>query len=148
MSNIASILKQEIARVARKEVRRQIATLKKAAANHRFEIAALKRRAAEVEHKLRAGQAGNSSAPAPAANDESTPEGLRFSAKGLAAHRRRLGLSAADLGLLLRVSTQTIYNWETGKVRPHRKVLPTLVALRTVGKKATMAQLEEVKKAA
>jgi DNA-binding transcriptional regulator YiaG len=148
MPNITSILKQEIARVARKEVRRETAALKKAAANHRSEIAALKRRAAETERKLRAGEARTSSAPPRAANDESIPEGLRFSAKGLAAHRRRLDLSAAELGLLLGVSTQTIYNWESGKVRPHRKLLPTLVALRTVGKKATMVHLEEVKKAA
>lgn len=148
MPNIASILKQEIARVARKEVRHEIAALKKATANHRSEIAALKRRVAEAERKPRAAQPKSSSSAAPAANDESTPEGLRFSAKGLLAHRSRLGLSAAELGLLLGVSTQTIYNWEGGKVRPHRKLLPTLVALRTVGKKATTAHLEEIKKAA
>ena len=148
MPNIASILKQEIARVARKEVRHEIAALKKATANHRSEIAALKRRVTEAERKPRAAQPKSSSSAAPAANDASTPEGLRFSAKGLLAHRSRLGLSAAELGLLLGVSTQTIYNWEGGKVRPHCKLLPTLVALRTVGKKATTAHLEEIKKAA
>jgi DNA-binding transcriptional regulator YiaG len=149
MPSIASILKQEIARVARKEVRHEIAALKKATANHRSEIAALKRRVAEAERKPRAGEPRPSPPSAhAAANDESTPEGLRFSAKGLVAHRSRLGLSAAELGLLLGVSTQTIYNWESGKVRPHRRLLPTLVALRTVGKKATTAHLEEVKKAA
>jgi DNA-binding transcriptional regulator YiaG len=73
---------------------------------------------------------------------------MRFSAKGLAGHRKRLGLSAGDLGLLLGVSTQTIYNWEGGKARPHRRFLPTLVALRTVGKKETLAHLEEIRKAA
>jgi DNA-binding XRE family transcriptional regulator len=57
-------------------------------------------------------------------------------------------LSASDLGLLLGVSSQTIYNWESGKARPHRKFLPTLVAMRTVGKKQTLARLEDVKKAA
>jgi len=148
MPNIASILKQEIARVARKEVRHEIAALKKATANHRSEIAALKRRVADAERRPRAGEPRSSSPIASAANDELVPEGLRFSAKGLVAHRSRLGLSAAELGLLLGVSTQTIYNWESGKVRPHRKLLPTLVALRTVGKKATTAHLEEIKKAA
>ena len=62
--------------------------------------------------------------------------------------RKRLGLSAGELGLLLGVSTQTIYNWESGKARPHRKLMPTLVALRTVGKRETLARLSEVKKAA
>ena len=148
MPNITSILKQEISRVARKELRRETAALKKSAASHRAEIAALKRRAAEIERQLRA---ANRAAPAttpPAANDESIPEGIRFSAKGLATHRKRLGLSAGDLALLLGVSTQSVYNWEGGKSRPHRKFLPTLVALRTVGKKETLAHLEQVKAAA
>lgn len=108
----------------------------------------MKRRATEAERKLRTGDARKSATSPQAANDESIPEGLRFSAKGLANHRKRLGLSAAELGLLLSVSTQTIYNWESGKVRPHAKLVPALVALRTVGKKATTAHLEEVKKAA
>ena len=148
MPNVALVLKQEIERVARKEFRREVAAIKKAAAGYRSEIAALKRRVAETERQLRAGARSASSVAAHAANDESIPEGIRFSAKGLAGHRKRLGLSAGDLGLLVGVSAQTIYNWESGKARPHRKVLPTLVALRTVGKKATMAHLEEVKTAA
>jgi DNA-binding transcriptional regulator YiaG len=148
MPNVASILKQEITRVARKEVRRETAAIKKAAAGYRSETAALKRRVAEIERQLRAGARSAPSTEGLAANDESIPEGMRFSAKGLAGHRKRLGLSAGDLGLLLGVSAQTIYNWESGKARPHRKVLPTLVALRTVGKRETMAHLEEVKNAA
>jgi DNA-binding transcriptional regulator YiaG len=146
MPNVASILKQEIARVARKEMRRETAALKKASASYRSEIAALKRRVAETERRLRAGARATPSAPA-AANDESIPEGMRFSAKGFAGHRKRLGLSAGDLGLLLGVSSQTVYNWERGKARPHRKFLPTLVALRKVGKKETFARLDELKNA-
>jgi DNA-binding transcriptional regulator YiaG len=148
MPNIASMLKQEIARVARRELRRETAALKKASATHRSEIAALKRRTGELERQLRAGAKGTPRAPTSAANDEAIPEGSRFSAKGFAGHRKRLGLSAGELGLLLGVSSQTIYNWESGKARPHRKFLPTLVALRTVGKRDTLARLEELKQAA
>ena len=140
------MLKQEIARVARREVRRETAAFKKALAAHRSDIAALRRRAVELERQLRAA-ARSTAAAAPAANDESIPEGIRFSAKRLAGHRKRLGLSAGDLGLLLGVSSQTIYNWESGKARPHRKFMPTLVALRSVGKRETLAHLEEVKAA-
>jgi DNA-binding transcriptional regulator YiaG len=148
MPNVASILKQEIVRVARKELRSETAALKKASAAYRGEIAALKRRVAETERQLRASAKSASRAVPAAANDESIPEGMRFSAKGLAGHRKRLGLSANDLALLLGVSGQTIYNWETGKARPHRKFLPTLVAMRKVGKKETFAQLEQLKNAA
>ena len=49
MPNVASLLKQEMARVARKEVRRETAAIKKASAGYRSEIASLKRRVAETE---------------------------------------------------------------------------------------------------
>ena len=45
MPNIASVFKDEIVRVARKEIRNELAALKKASTTHRAEIAALKRRA-------------------------------------------------------------------------------------------------------
>ena len=148
MPNLASILKQEIARVARKEVRRETAALKKASTGHRSEIATLKRRAVEMERQLRGvAKSAQPSAPVPA-NDESSADGARFSAKGLATHRKRLGLSASELGLLMGASTQSVYNWESGKVRPHAKFLPVIVALRTVGKRETAAHLESLKNAA
>src|SRR5690349_7998003 len=133
MPNIASVLKHEIGRIARKAVRQETAALKRASAIYLSEIASLKRRVTDTERQLRAGGRRTQSVPV-AADDESIPEHTRLSAKGLAGHRRRLRLSASDLGLLLGVSTQTIYNWESSKARPHRKLLPTLVALRTVGK--------------
>ena len=148
MPNIASILKEEIVRLARKEVRRETAALKKASATFRSEIAALKRKAIAMERELRQVAKGTQRASPVAANDDSIPEGIRFSAKGLTAHRKRLGLSAADLALLIGASTQSIYNWESGKARPNGKYLRVLAALRTVGKKETMAHLAAVKRAA
>jgi DNA-binding transcriptional regulator YiaG len=146
MPNIAIVLKTEIARVARKEVRGELAALKKAVVSHRSEIAALKRRTQSLEQELR--RLGRSTAKAPPAVAESAPEGHRFSAKGLASQRRRLGLSAPDYGLLLGVSAQSIYNWEEGKVRPRGAHLPAIAFLRTVGKKQAMARLESLKNAA
>jgi hypothetical protein len=51
MPNIASVLKSEIARVARKEVRGEIQSLKKAVGTYRSEIADLKRRTKALERK-------------------------------------------------------------------------------------------------
>jgi hypothetical protein len=53
MPNIAALLKSEISRVARKEVRGETLALKKATRTYRSEIAALKRRTQELEHQLR-----------------------------------------------------------------------------------------------
>ena len=49
MPDIAAVLKEEIARLARKEVRSQTEGLKKASAQYRRDIAALKRQVAELE---------------------------------------------------------------------------------------------------
>jgi len=144
MANIASLLKSEISRVARKEVRGETAGLKKAAGNCRSEIAALKRRVRALEVELRRlGKAAARAAPAQAA--EAAPARLRFSAKSLAAQRRRLGLSVQDCALLIGASGQSIYNWEDGKARPRAKHLQALAALRGVGRKDVAARLAELK---
>ncbi len=103
-------LKDEISRVSRKEIRRETSSLKKSSTTHRSEIAALKRRVQELERQLRnVGRPGESSQPA-AANEESVSQGNRSSAKSMAAQRKRLGLSAAECGLLIGASAQSVYN--------------------------------------
>ena len=143
MPNIATILKAEIVRIARKEVRAQTAGLKKAVAAYRSEIAALKRQAQVAEQQLRrlsktAGQ------PAPAVDGEGSTTALRFSAKGLKAQRQRLGISARECGLLLGASAQSVYNWEEGKARPHSEHLTAIAALRGLGKRQARSHLESL----
>ena len=53
MPNIATLLKSEISRVARKELRGETSALKKALSTQRSEIAALKRRTQALEQQLR-----------------------------------------------------------------------------------------------
>ena len=140
MPNIAALLKSEISRVARKEVRSETLSLRKAARTYRSEIAALKRRMQELEHHLR--RLSKSKGKAPPAESEAAPaEGLRFSAKGLISQRKRLGLSAAECGLLVGASAQSIYNWEVGKIRPRAKHLAAIASLRTLGKREAAARL-------
>jgi DNA-binding transcriptional regulator YiaG len=147
MSNVASVLKEEISRVARKEIRREISALKKSSTVHRSEIAALKRRVLELEHHLRRiGRAGGAAKPT-AANEDSVSPGTRFTAKGMAAQRQRLGLSAAECGLLIGASSQSIYNWEDGKARPRAQHLPAIFALRNLGRRQANEILETRKAA-
>ncbi|HMO44498.1 MAG TPA: hypothetical protein PKB14_00540 [Rubrivivax sp.] len=144
MTNLASLLKTEISRVARKEVRAETASLKKAVGKYRAEIAALKRRAQALELELR--RLGRAHAQAAPAQEQAQPaQKLRFTAKGLASQRRRLGLSAQDIGLLVGASGQSIYNWEEGKAHPRAKHLPAIAALRTMGKKEAAARLASLR---
>ena len=141
MPNIATILKSELSRVARKEVRAETRALKKAVSVYRVEIAALKRRTRALEQQLRRLSKATAKA-APAAEKEVSSDTRRFSAKGLASQRRRLGISARDCGLLIGASSQSIYNWEEGKTRPLARHLPAIAALRTLGKREATAHLE------
>ncbi|MDA7418550.1 helix-turn-helix transcriptional regulator [Xenophilus arseniciresistens] len=142
MSNLASLLKAEISRVARKEVRAEIETLRKASAQQRSHIAALRRQIQDLERAVR--RASRSLEAGAAKEAPSADEGpaRRFSAGRLASHRGKLGLSAAAYGQLVGVSGQTIYNWEQGQARPRPEQLKKLVAVRALTKASAAAQLQ------
>ncbi|TFY99394.1 helix-turn-helix domain-containing protein [Ramlibacter henchirensis] len=142
MPNIGTVLKQEIARIARKEQRGELQQLKKSVAQYRGQIAQLKRRLQALEQQVRrqARGGGRSAAPAQAREDDEGPQ-LRFSAKGLAAQRKRLGLSAASVAKILGVSALSVYKWESGKTRPRARQLEAISALRKMGKREAMARL-------
>lgn len=144
MPNIEGALKAEISRLARKQVRTEVASLKKAASQHRAHLASLRRDVAALERAIKAVTKSVQKAPRDAAG---MPEGsgeetaLRFRASGLASHRKRLGLSAADFGKLLGVSGQSVYKWETGEVRPRRSQLESIAAVRKLGRREALARL-------
>lgn len=144
MPNIAAVLKSEISRIARKEVRAETASTKKASSSHRTELLALKKRVQALEQHLRRFDAVRVRA-APAAQPETSDTPSRFSPKGLKSMRRRLRLSANDCGVLIGASGQSIYNWEDGKARPQRKYLAALTFLKTKSKKDVAARLEYLK---
>jgi DNA-binding transcriptional regulator YiaG len=145
MPNIASILKAEISRVARKEVRAEIETLKKASVAHRASIAELRRQVVALERELRrVAKTATRPVTADAPDDETDPgTKRRFSATRLAAHRAKLGLSAAHYGHLVGVSGQTIYHWEQGKARPRTAQLEGLAAVRDLGAREIAERLAE-----
>lgn len=142
MPNIASVFKDEIARISRKEVRRETAGLKKAATTYRSEIAALKRRLQTLERALRRALKGRAGPSAASGGGDEDAVALRFRPKGLATLRARLGLSARECGLLLGVSGQSIYLWESGRARPSADNLAGIAALRKLGKREAAARLE------
>ncbi len=149
MPNIANVLKAEISRVARKEVRADTDSLKKTIALYRHEIAALKKRLAQVEKDVRRSGKRRSAEVAPVSAQ--TQEGgrqLRFSASRFAAQRKKLGLSAADFAKLLGVSSLSVYKWESGKTRPRRAQLEAIAAARNLGKREALARLEQLDEAA
>ena len=141
MPNIGSVLKSEISRVSRKEVRGETQALKKSISQYRTQIADLKRRMQALEQQVK--RLGKVTVKAGAPQAEAEPQTkIRFSAKSLIAQRRRLGLSAAALARLLGVSALSVYKWESGNTRPRAKQIEAIAALRGMGKRDVAQRLE------
>lgn len=136
MPKIAAVLKEEIARVARREVRDETEKLKKASAQYRAQIAELKRQVAALQKEVT--NLAKMNRQAKSVTQESDVSKTRWSPTRLKAHRERLELSAEKFGKLFNVSGQTIYNWEGG-ARPGKEHLAMIAQVRKLGKRQAHA---------
>ena len=141
MPNITNILNEQIRRMARREIKSDGKIVRKAMAQYRRDIAALKRDFADLTRTVGSlqGQEKRRVAQQPAADSQS--EDVRFRADGLISQRKRLGISAKDYGVLVGVTGQTIYDWESGKSRPRKEQVGKLAAVRGIGKREVSKRL-------
>lgn len=146
MPNIATLLKDEIVRLSKRAARKELEPTLRLSAQQRRHIAALRREVATLKRdlsllkrKVATGQASR--------QNEGSGARLRFVAKGFRSHRTRLGLSAAELGKLLGVSAQSIYNWERKISSPGADQLHRIAALRNLGKREARSKLDELAQA-
>ena len=145
MPNVAAVLKEEMARVARKEIRAQTDVVRRSSAQYRRDIASLKRELGDAQRRIASLEKEikrSRETTRPASASEGALEGRRFSAKGLKSHRERIGFSAADYGVLLGVTGQSVYNWENGTSRPRAAQLAAIIELRGLGKREAIRRLE------
>lgn len=152
MPNLASILKDEIARLARKEIRAQVGKTQKQVAEQRREIAELKRVNAELNRRLnflekqekqRLEQPAEPKVIIQKADGTTEAETTtRFSPKWLSKHREKLGLSAADYAKLVGCAPLSIYKWEKGESAPRAKQREALAAIRGIGKREALRRIE------
>ena len=143
MPNIGTVLREEISRLSRKESRSQVDATRKATAQHRRDIAALKRQVGQLERQVAQLSYKVLGAP-PAVSSDPSARRVRFAAKGLRSQRNRLGLSQTDMGTLLGVSAQSIYNWESESAHPRDEQLVKLAALRGIGKREAGERLKQL----
>ena len=134
MPNIGTVLRGEISRLSRRESRREVNATKKATAQHRGDIAALKRQVVQLQRQVTR-LSRRLLGATPVESPDLTAKRVRFAAKGLRSQRHRLGLSQAHLGTLLGVSAQSIYNWESESAHPQDEQLENLAALGGNGKR-------------
>lgn len=142
MPSIANALNDHVRRLSRREINRDTKSIRKLTAQHRRDLAELKRQVVALQKSVafleRQEKKRGVQAPLPASDSN----GLRFRADGLRSHRRRIGLSAEEYGKLVGVSGQSIYNWEAGKSRPRSGQMAKLASMRGVGKREALKRLE------
>ena len=165
MATLANALKEEISRLARKEVRQQTAGTVKSVTQLERDVAALKSQVQDLRHTLSAPRTPDASgqtvgkktaskkAPAKRQNgaekaaDAKPAAGTRsaraqFSPDALKVHRGRLELSADNYGKLIGVSGLSIYNWEGGKAKPRESSIAALASIKGIGKREAARRLE------
>ena len=142
MPNIAVVLKDEIRRLARREIKAAIAGLRKDNARLKRTAAEHKRRLAELDKATKHLLAPPRAEAATAAPGES--EKARITGMLVRKLRQRLGLSQADLAKLLGVSGQSVYQWERkeGRLALRGNTKAAIVAVRQLGKREVRSSLE------
>jgi DNA-binding XRE family transcriptional regulator len=139
MTTFANQLKSEIAPIAKKEARLRTQQLKKASAQHRSDIAALKRNIAALEVTVK--KLSKSQHKPVLKIEEELTTALRFRAGGFATLRKKYDLSAEQMGKLIGVSAQSVYHWESEKSCPRASQLPAIAAVHKLTKKQAWSKL-------
>ncbi len=140
MPDIARVLKQEITRLARKEVAattrqqsKQIQSLKATVRNLRDQVATLEKTVSRLSREISSSQPQAEAAP---------DRALRISPKSIKSHRRRLGLSQAQMAKLLGVSATSVTFWESGRASPRGTNRQAIAELRQMGARDAKVLLE------
>ena len=147
MNNFSNAFRAEIVRMARKELKPELQSLRKAITSHRSEIAALKREVKAMSSQLKAAQRQFKSADGPqakAAVDEGAPKKpkpFEFKAQALLEKRTALGVTQKEIAQLLGVSSLSVYKWESGQVHPRAAQLGRIVEVLKLGKRKALALL-------
>lgn len=147
MPNVAQVLKEEISRLARKEIRASCDPLRKQVQSLRRTVRTQQETIDKLEKSLSkmvemTGSDAGTSLYAPAEERERGSR-ARVTPASIRRHRLRLGLSQAQLGGLLNVSTNTIVRWEQGSSKPRVQHRTALLRLRDLGVRDVKQILEE-----
>ena len=147
MPNIASVLKQEILRLAGKAVRIAVNPLKKEKVTLKKAVRDLRKRVKSLEADSRILLAEQErhrklvvgAIPADALN-------IRVTAKGMRSLRRKLKLTQVEFARLVGVSGQNVYQWERkkGAIRVRDNTKKAVFAIRDLGAREAKRRLEDM----
>jgi DNA-binding transcriptional regulator YiaG len=143
MSKLMLAMKDEIRRIARKEIRAAVGGLKKDRVVLKRTVAELKRQVKAERKVVKALAAAVTRQTRQVALPEAGAAKARVTAKGVRALRRKLKLSQADFGKLLGVNGITIMKWEhrSGPLQLRPKSRQAYLAIRNISVKEAKLRL-------
>lgn len=147
MPNVALVLKAEIARISRLEIKEHLISLHDS-------MVALKKTVSELKYRTAVLESDNkrllSLQKTVQELKPQTPQEIkgkvRLSSKGIRKLRTKLGLSQSAFADLLGVTSQAVYSMENkeGKLRLRPATLLNLLEVRKMGKREARKRIEEV----
>ena len=144
MPNVVSVLRDEIRRLARKEIRAEVGTLKKDNVRLKKDVAQLKREVAELNRDTARIKPEVAKLRRKSVDPEAKAvQQARFGPKLIAALRRKLKLSRHSFASIAGVSANTIYLWEKGKTSPSSAARAVLIELRSIGVREARQRVKE-----
>lgn len=129
MSKLTAVFQAEIARIARREIKKETAALTKQLRAAKKQQTVFRREIARLEREIKRAQAAKPMVQAPP-EAEQDQSGSRLSPLLLKKLRKRLGISQSELASLLAVSQPAVASWEQGRAKPRGNTRSAIIALR------------------
>lgn len=145
MPNIAKMLKDEIQRIAKHEIKNATTVLRKDNSILKRTVADLKKRLVKLESINKRLIKAQPDTPSDAPAEASDGSKARVTGKMIKSIRSRLGLSQGDFARLVGVSGQSVLKWEhAGRLNFRGDTKERIVAVRQMGKREVKAALEKL----
>jgi DNA-binding transcriptional regulator YiaG len=143
MGKLEGMIKSEIVRLAKREIRkiarplsRDVRSMRSTVSQLRKTVLALQRLTARQESESRKEKVLLEAAPEEVKKS-------RFSPRLIHTLRKRLGITQKEMATLTGVTVGAIYQWEQGMFEPRGQKKGMLVALRKLGRREVRKLLEE-----
>lgn len=145
MGKLEGIIKSEMMRLAKREVRKvsvplgsDVRSLKRVVSQLRKAVLTLQRITAIHQKELEKGKVLLEAAP-------EEVKVSRFSPRLIRSLRGHLGITQKELAILTGVTVGAIHQWESGQFKPSMKKKAVMVALRKLGRREVRKLLEDKK---
>ena len=143
MPDFARAVKEEIVRLAKKEVKQavgplnaRVRELSRAVSSQEKKIAGLEKTVSRQEEELRQAD------PVPETAPPEEVKKARISPRLVKTQRKRLKLNQTQFARLLNVSVAAVRSWEQGRAMPKKDTLATFVAVRKLKPREAWDRLE------